>query len=319
MKTRLFLEALEDRLSPAAILPSWNPVAVAETPTNQTQLLLSASDGEMRVLLVDPPAFLSAPPIQALYAQAISESVGPDGATHALLFDAPSGRVIVDNLDAAGNYVGRFVYRAPNGWVPVNIVAGSEDNALRLLWSDTKGTAAIWTLDDTGTVARATVAGPFAGWAPVKLVAAPANQFLLLWTGPGLAVAYWQLNLQTNYVHSDVFGPGDGWAFQDASVDSNGNAFILWNNSVTGQAAMWELGSNGAPTAAAVWSSDNSWDVLGVQGTWRAVGLAAGSDGAVRVLWEYVPSQADADPYQLLAVWVTDEAGNFQSAQVYGF
>jgi hypothetical protein len=82
---------------------------------------------------------------------------------------------------------------------------------------------------------------------------------------------------------------------------------------------MWELGSNGAPTAAAVWSSDNSWDVLGVQGTWRAVGLAAGSDGAVRVLWEYVPSQADADPYQLLAVWVTDEAGNFQSAQVYGF
>jgi hypothetical protein len=156
------------------------------------------------------------------------------------------------------------------------------DSHSDILWQNTDGTAAVWTVDGTGLVAGANVGfNPGAAWHVIE-----SGDFNgdgksdILWQHTDGTVAEWQMNGSSLVSGGSVaFNPGAAWhAIGTGDFNSDGKADILWQNN-DGAAAVWLMDGLNILSGANVGSNPGpAWHVIGT-GDFNA-------DGKSDILWQ---------------------------------
>jgi hypothetical protein len=151
-----------------------------------------------------------------------------------------------------------------------------------ILWQNTDGTAAVWTVDGTGLVAGGNVAfNPGAAWHVIG-----SGDFNgggksdILWQHADGTVAEWQMNGSSLVSGGSVaFNPGAAWrAIGTGDFNSDGKADILWQNN-DGAAAVWLMDGLNILSGANVGANPGpAWHVIG-SGDFNG-------DGKSDILWQ---------------------------------
>lgn len=192
---------------------------------------------------------------------------GCEGSTRAFTFDLPGWTLI----DAEGRYT-----------------TGSRNH---LLFRNTQGTVAIWSLADDGTVA----ANGFPATAPTEWTIVDGRgdydgdgRSDILWRNTAGTVAMWRMNAIDGVAGFAFFGtaPPATWSLVEAAgdYDGNGRSDLLWVDS-TGRVVIWNLNVAAQSFTAAT---------VGTIGTgWRVLDGSADLDGDRRsdIVWQHTSGE----------------------------
>jgi photosystem II stability/assembly factor-like uncharacterized protein len=243
---------------------------------NRASLLFADLDGRAVIRTIDSSgnSFSGSPygPYSGWSPRAVAD--GSDGLT----------RVLWNNLNVDGSAALWLVgpegngasYRlgAGAGWTAVD-VAASIPGTTHLLWTDTDGRIALWSVDNAGPVSTGTAYGPYPGWIAVAIADGQDGLTRVLWNrvdGSAALSFFGPEGLRASY----RFGPGAGWTAADVAVGADGQTRILWTHG-DGRIALWRVDSAGSPTALG--------PTYPPPPGFTAGRIAAGPDGLTRVLW----------------------------------
>ncbi len=183
------------------------------------------------------------------------------------------------------------------GWNLIGTGDFNGDGLSDFLWQNTNGQADIWEMDGTNKIGGGTV-GPNPGpnWDVIG-----SGDFNhdgnsdILWqnTTTGQAVI-WEMN-GTNVIgggpvsqNGAALNAGPSWkAIGTGDFNGDGYSDILWQNTVTGQAAIWEMnGTNVLGNGAGGLVSQNGM-ALNAGPSWTAIGTGDfNGDGHSDILWQ---------------------------------
>jgi hypothetical protein len=158
----------------------------------------------------------------------------------------------------------------PPGWTLID-VEGRYDGGSRnhMLWRNTEGTVAIWSLGAGGTIA----ASGFPATAPLEWAIVDGRgdydgdgRSDILWRNSVGTVAMWRMTSISAIAGTVFFGtaPTATWTLADAAgdYDGNGRSDLLWIDRA-GSVVIWNLNpANGSFTAAPVGNVGTGWRVL---------------------------------------------------------
>jgi glucose/arabinose dehydrogenase len=259
-------------------------------------------------------------------------AVAPDGALYYL---------------ARGN--GGVLYRVEFAAAASTAVDVAVDATSRtyLLNTDRNGRAILSTIDASGAQESRVSFGPYPGWMPRAIAAAPGGRTRLLWTHTDGQASVWFLSASGVFETYFDAGPFSGWTAMDVSVGPDDRTRLLWSeasgaatvymlsadatyetNSLFGPFAGWTarrldagfdnrtrlLWSDAIGTAS-FWFLDangvaESGFEFGPFNDWTPVDVGVGADGKARLLWHHVSGAS--------GVWFLSDAGQFESAVGYG-
>jgi hypothetical protein len=158
----------------------------------------------------------------------------------------------------------------PPGWSLIDVegrYGGGTRN--QLLWRNTQGTVAIWSLGADGTIA----ASGFPATAPLEWTIVDGRgdydgdgRSDILWRNSAGTVAMWRMTSISAIAGTVFFGtaPTATWTLADAAgdYDGNGRSDLLWIDQA-GSVVIWNLNpANGTFTAAPVGNVGAGWRVL---------------------------------------------------------
>jgi hypothetical protein len=169
-----------------------------------------------------------------------------------------------------------FVTALTHLWSARGIAVGS-DGKTRLEWGTSDGRSDTWVIDNLFNVAAGPAYGAFSGWSVQGVANGPNGATYVLWDGPNGSASLWLEDAQGNYVSSGTWSV-PGWTASGVTVGSDGLAKILWDSIANGQFFTVNVD---------IWSVDHSYNVTPgpvTQISGGVVGIAAGSDGLIRVL-----------------------------------
>jgi hypothetical protein len=163
-----------------------------------------------------------------------------------------------------------------------------------ILWQNTDGTVAIWSMNGTSLVSGASVAfNPGPAWHTIG-----AGDFNgdgkadILWQNADGTPAIWLMD-GTNILSGANVGsnPGPAWhVIGSGDFDGDGKADILWQNN-NGQAAVWLMDGQTVKSGSDVGANPGA--------NWHVVGSGDfNGDGKADILWQNTSGQA--------AVWLMD-------------
>ena len=254
-------------------------------------------------------------------------ATGPDGLSH-ILWTNPDGRVILWNVDDAGNFTdaafGPYTDPAaspsttitvppPTPWSAVALSVGA-DNLAHLLWTNPDGRVFLWNVDSkfhftSQAFGPYTDGSPSTPWSATALATGPDNVTRLLWNNPDGRVILWDVDNGFNFTYQ-VYGPyTDGspstpWSATAVSVGPDRVTHLLWNNP-DGRVILWNLDAAFGFTDAVYGPyTDGSAST-----PWSAAALATGPDGLNHLLW--------TNPDNRIILWSVDSAFGFTDT-VYG-
>ena len=203
----------------------WRASGLSVGPDNVIHLLWTNPDGHAAFWNVTPGG---SPSVLAGYGPftdgsasnlwaAVGVSTGPDNVSH-LLWSNPDGKAafwtVSDTTGSAAALAGYgpFTDGSPqNPWGAVGVSTGP-DNVSHLLWHNSDGKAAFWSVSDADGSATALAGyGPYADgsspWAAAGLATGPDNVSRLLWTNPDGHAALWLLGASGSASSVAGFGP----------------------------------------------------------------------------------------------------------------
>ena len=176
-------------------------------------------------------------------------------------------------------------------------MAGVAAGHTHLLWTNTNGTAALWTVYLDGTVTSTPALGPIAGWAARAIADGPDGKTRLLWTRSDGQSAVWTVNpADGTYTSTPGYGPIPGWNVAALAVGPDDLTRLEWRHAGDGQSSVWTIAGDGSVA---------STPGFGSYGTWTSGPLAVGGDGLSRLLWE--------DGAGRFSVWTLDALNNLSS------
>jgi len=264
---------------------------------NKARLLSADLDGRAAIRSIDNSGNSSSGgpygPYTGWAPRAVAD--GSDGLT----------RVLWNNLNVDGSAALWLVgpegnqasYRlgAGAGWTAVD-VAASIPGTTHLLWTDTDGRIALWSVDNAGPISTGPVSGPYPGWTAVAIADGQDGLTRVLWNrvdGSAALSFFGPEGLLASY----RFGPVAGWTAADVAVGADGQTRILWTHQ-DGRMALSRVNGAGSPTALGPsYPPPNGFS---------AGRIAAGADGLTRVLW------TDADGAAIL--WIMSADNVFQKS-----
>jgi probable HAF family extracellular repeat protein len=194
-------------------------------------------------VVLDPPVAI--PGLTGLNG-AVTQGVAANGSANPHSFAANSdGSANVWTVQTSlPGFANNQSYGPYVGWTARSI-AVNPDGTVRLLWTNTNGTATFWHLSATNQMIDQHQYGPYSGYTATAIAAAPDGTGRVVWTATDGHIALWTLDANNIYTGQSQYGPYSGWSFQSIAMGSDGNARLLWNN-VSGQAALWSLTPGGA-------------------------------------------------------------------------
>lgn len=159
----------------------------------------------------------------------------------------------------------------------------------KLLWDNTSGQIALWTLNSSGGFTQADY-GPFPGWTAQALASGPDAIPHLLWTQPGGQISVWAVAVGGGYTHEE-YGPYPGWTASGLAVGPDAAPHLLWTNT-DGQLSLWTIAADGI----------FAHQEYGPYSGWTAKALSVDPVNHVHVLW----TRTDGT----LSLWDVDAAGS---------
>jgi glucose/arabinose dehydrogenase len=226
-------------------------------------------------------------------------------------------------------------------------VAVDANSRRYVLHTDPAGRAILSTIDASGAQESRVSFGPFSGWMPRAIAAAPDGRTRLLWTHDDGQVSVWFLSASGVLETGFAAGPFNGWTAMDVSVGPDDRTRLLWaeaggaaavyilsadgtyeSNSLFGPFAGWtarrlDLGYDNRTRllwsdttgTTSVWFLDASGAAessvaYGPFNGWTPIDIGVGADGKARLLWHHASGAS--------AVWLVSNAGEFQSGISYG-
>ena len=171
-----------------------------------------------------------------------------------------------------------------------------------LLWTNTNGTAAIWTIAPDGSVTSTPGYGPITGWTAKTIADGADGKTRLLWTrGDGMN-AVWTVNTADGTVTSTPgYGPIPGWNVASLAVGPDDLTRLQWKHSPDGMSSVWTLAGDGFVS---------STPGFGPYGTWTAGPLVVSGDDPSRLLWGNGAGR--------FSVWAVAADGSFTSTPAFG-
>ena len=246
-------------------------------------------------------------------------------------------------LGTDGSFYGTASGGGLNGTGTLFHLVLSPPARVRLLWRNTNGVAALWTVNADGSFASQQY-GPYAGWTARAVSDGPDGVTHLLWTNTNGTAALWNVPASGAFtVHQ--YGPFTGYASVSLSTGSDNVSHLLWNRS-DGQASLWavntttgaythgEVGPYAHWTANAVasgktvtdllWTNTNgqmdgyryaangtlTTQVFGPYSGWAAKALSVGPDDVSHPLWDNTSGET--------ALWSAGFTGGSFTAISYG-
>ena len=185
-----------------------------------------------------------------------------------------------------------------------------------LLWTNTDGRAAIWTINPAGSATSTPAYGPIPGWRAKTIADGPDGKTRLLWIRSDGMCAVWTVNnADGSYTSTPGYGPdidpGDGpftvitsstpWSATALAVGPDNLTRLEWKRDSDGMSSIWTL--DGADNAT-------STPGYGPYGSWTASALAVGADSFSRLLW--------GDSSGQFSVWTLDGSGGITSTPAFG-
>ena len=165
-------------------IPGWSAAAIATGSDSRTRLLLNNDNGSAVVWTVDAAGDVTSTPAYGPISGWNCRAVAVGGDTNTrLLWTTTGGAAAIWTLDSAGNVASTPGYGpvpSPAGPLTAATLAVGSDNAPRLLWAGTDGSAQIWRINPDGTYTPTTYSA-----VPTGLTATPGDGSVALdWTGP---------------------------------------------------------------------------------------------------------------------------------------
>ena len=192
-----------------------------------------------------------------------------------------------------GSNVGRQSHLSPGDKAGMAAIYGSPapppapasaTPATHLLWTNSNGAAAIWTVGASGPPAANTY-GPFPGWT-AKAIAdggGADGKTRVLWANTDGAISLWSLDNSTRaYTHAE-FGPYAGWSAAALSVTPGGTTHVLWTHT-SGAISVWNI--TGGTFAHHEYGPFAGWTVKAI-----ADG-GGGTDGKTQLVWMHTSGLA---------------------------
>ena len=245
----------------------WAPAAISVGPDNGVHLLWDNTDGRAAFWSFGSdgtPTVTGYGPYSDNGAgnlwSATAVATGPNGVSR-MLWNNTDGRVALWSVDGQGDVLnvtgyGPYTDNAPqNKWSAVGVSVGT-DNVTHLLWSNTDGRMAFWSVDGQGNVLSVTGYGPYtdngAGnlWNATSIATGANGISRVLWNNTDGRVALWNLDGQGNLLSLTGYGPYAGFTANAVGVGANNNSRIVWTGT-NGQTVVWNIDTSGNVTLSA--------------------------------------------------------------------
>ena len=179
-----------------------------------------------------------------------------------------------------------------------------------LLWTNTSGAAAIWTINPDGSVTSTPGYGPIPGWTAKTIADGPDGKTRLLWRRTDGRCAVWTISTADGTITSTPgYAPQGGWITVGLAVGPDNLTRLQWEIDPAKRVglgnAVWTLDGAGNVTSTPPYRPD---------GFWTATALAVGGDGLSRLLWVNGGVPSGQYPF---AVWTLNTAGVIASTPLY--
>ena len=174
------------------------------------------------------------------------------------------------------------VSAASNGTLVSAALTVQSPSQAHLLWDNTNGMAAVWSLADPDPAATASLYGPFSGWTAKAIAQGPNGNGRILWTNTNGQVALWSLADANPSATCALYGPYQGWTATALTVGPDNAAHLLWTNT-DGYVALWNT-TDPNPVATCL--------IYGPYTGWSGVAIGIGPDNQERLLWDNVSGEA---------------------------
>jgi hypothetical protein len=149
-----------------------------------------------------------------------------------------------------------------------------------LLWTNTDGTALVWSLDTPGNLMSSKTYGPFTGWTADSFhkEAVSDGTSQMLWNHINGTASVQFMNDMGDMISME-YGPETGWTAVSYHLNRDGTAQMLWNHT-DGTASVWSLDVRGDVTSRILYGPYT--DSIGA---WIAADYRRNSDGTANMLW----------------------------------
>ena len=228
--------------------------------------------------------------------------------TH-VLWNNADGRVMLWNLDAQGGITshtfGPYADPAPQDKWTATALATGPDGESHIVWNNTDGRVALWTVYDSGSFTLAGF-GPYTDdsvgpdpsvnkWSATAVSVGPDGVTHLLWGNTDHRMMLWNVDSTFNLLDYAGFGPyGDDapasdparlWTATALATGPDNVSRVLWNDA-DGRVALWNMDSAFGFTQASFGPyTDDSVGPDPSVNKWSATAVSVGPDGVTHLLW----------------------------------
>jgi FG-GAP-like repeat len=172
-----------------------------------------------------------------------------------------------------------------------------------LLWENTDGEVAIWTMNGTAAISADEILGAGSGWSVKQLADFDGNgKTDLVWQHTDGSAAIWLMNGTSVSSSAVLLGGGSGWSvMQTPDLNGDGKADILWQHT-DGSTAVWLMNGTTETSSAVLVGAGSGWSVTKV--------ADFDGDGNDDLLWTHTDGR--------VAIWLMNGTTMTSSALLLG-
>jgi len=237
----------------------------------------------LALLFLAPHSAMSAPPLPA----------GIANSGKLIIWNNSDGNGAVSLWDQVSPpYYTRYTCGPYPGWSALAVAAGS-DQVPRILWTNTDGRAALWSVNPSNGSFTHADYGPYTGYTAVGLAVGGDNAPRVLWAKTDGTMSLWRVAPDTTFTHAE-YGPFPGYTASLIAAGADSIPRILWTKS-DGSISLWH-----DVQGAAGYSYQN----YGPYSGYTAMSMAVDGNNTPRILWNH-PSDGTT------SLWSVAPGGSF--------
>ncbi|HEX4332089.1 MAG TPA: VCBS repeat-containing protein [Usitatibacter sp.] len=170
-----------------------------------------------------------------------------------------------------------------------------------IVWQNTDGRAAVWTMNGLAPTASAEILGPGSGWVATNQADFDADgKTDIVWQHPDGRMAIWLMNGTVPVAGQQLLNSGGGWhVSQVADLNGDGNADLVFANS-NGSVAVWTMDGTTMTGGGTILGPGTGWTV--------AFTGDFDGDGKADLLWTHPDGRA--------AIWIMNGASITSTRQI---
>jgi len=237
----------------------------------------------LALLFLAPHSAMSAPPLPA----------GIANSGKLIIWNNSDGNGAVSLWDQVSPpYYTRYTCGPYPGWSALAVAAGS-DQVPRILWTNTDGRAALWSVNPSNGSFTHADYGPYTGYTAVGLAVGGDNAPRVLWAKTDGTMSLWRVAPDTTFTHAE-YGPFPGYTASLIAAGADSIPRILWTKS-DGSISLWHDVTTTADFAHAEY---------GPYSGYTAMSMAVDGNNTPRILWNH-PSDGTT------SLWSVAPGGSF--------